>query len=67
MFDIFADEELKHKKTFEDFLSNIEDYKPPESYSDEYFAYLRAYVDNLIFIEEKLKKEILDLITLIYK
>jgi len=53
-----ADEEVKHRKIFEDMVSKIEKYEPPESYPDEYFAYLRAYVDNIIFTEEKLEKEL---------
>jgi len=44
-----ADEEIKHKETFEKILSSFESFEPAESYNEEYFAYLKAYVDNLIF------------------
>lgn len=59
VFTYLANEEVKHKKTFEDMVSKIEKYEPPESYPGEYFAYLRAYADNIIFSQEKLDKEML--------
>jgi len=58
IFDYLADEEIHHKKTFEDLLSKIEKHEPLESYPSEYFAYLRAYVDKIIFTNEVLDKEI---------
>ena len=57
-FNYLADEEVKHKKTFEEMLSKVEKYEPPESYPGEYFAYLRAYADNLIFAEKALDREL---------
>ena len=35
-------------------VSRIESYEPIENFPEEYFAYLRAYVDNVIFDERKL-------------
>ena len=58
IFDHLADEETKHKETFEDMLSKIEKYEPFESYPGEYFAYLRDYVDRIIFENEVLDHEI---------
>lgn len=58
LFTSLADEEIKHKRVFEDLVSKIEKYQPPESYPGEYFAYLSAYVDNLIFTQRKLEKEL---------
>ncbi len=58
LFSYLADEEVKHKKTFEDMVSKVEKYEPPESYPGEYFAYLRAYVDNTIFTHKNLDKEL---------
>ena len=49
IFDYLADEEIKHKRIFEDLLSKMEKYKPFERYPGEYFEYLRAYVDKIIF------------------
>ena len=58
IFNYLADEETNHKKVFEDLVSKIEKYEPAESYPGEYFAYLRAYVDNIIFTKEELDAEL---------
>lgn len=60
LFNFLADEELRHKKIFEENLSKIEKYEPPEIYPGEYFAYLKAYAEELIFpknIEKEFYKE----------
>ncbi|KPK64812.1 hypothetical protein AMJ83_01115 [candidate division WOR_3 bacterium SM23_42] len=57
LFSALADEETKHKKTYEAMLSKIEEYEPFESYPGEYFAYLRAYADNIIFTPKKMDEE----------
>lgn len=58
MFNYLADEENKHKKIFEEILLKIEKNEPLESYPGEYLAYLRAYMDNIIFSNEIFNKEI---------
>lgn len=58
IFNYLADEEINHKKIFEDLLSRIEKHEPVESYPGEYFAYLRAYVDENVFTNDMLNKEI---------
>ena len=58
MFSFLADEETKHKKTFEGMLAKIEDYQPPESYPGEYLTYLRAYAEGLVFAPDKLQAEL---------
>jgi rubrerythrin len=58
MFNFLADEEIRHKKTFEGMLSKIENYRPPESYPGEYFTYLRAYAEGLVFAPDKLQAEL---------
>ncbi len=63
MFTFLAGEEVKHKKTFEAMLSGVEDYQPSESYPGEYFAYLRAYAEGLIFTPEKLQSELAEVKT----
>jgi len=68
IFNFLADEEVKHKETFKGLLEKILEYKPAETYPGEYFAYLKAYAQELIFpvqvekeIEEKMTvKEVLD-------
>ena len=57
LFSFLADEETKHKKIYAGMVSKMEKYEPFESYANEYFAYLRAYADNIIFTEEKLKEK----------
>lgn len=57
MFSALADEEIKHRKIYEAMVSKIEEYEPFESYPGEYFAYLRAYADNIIFTPEKMEEE----------
>ncbi|MCD6441046.1 MAG: ferritin family protein [Candidatus Marinimicrobia bacterium] len=58
LFTILADEEIQHKATFSAMLSEFEDYKVSESYPGEYFAYLKAYADNLVFGFEKFDADI---------
>lgn len=57
MFTALASEEIKHRKTYEVMVSKIEKYEPIESYPGEYYAYLRAYADNIIFTPKKLDEE----------
>ncbi|MFH1314367.1 MAG: ferritin family protein [Candidatus Eisenbacteria bacterium] len=57
-FGFLADEETKHKKTFEAMLSKAEHYQPSETYPGEHLVYLRAYADNIIFSPDKVEKEI---------
>lgn len=60
LFNFLADEEIRHRKIFEQNLSKIEKYEPPEIYPGEYFAYLKEYAEELIFpknIEKELNKE----------
>ena len=58
LFITLADEEVKHKKTYEGMVSKIEEYEPFESYPGEYLAYLRAYADNIIFTPERMDEAI---------
>lgn len=58
LFNLLADEEIKHKNTFEKMLSKIENYQPRESYPGEYFSYLKAYAENIIFNVDELKSKV---------
>jgi rubrerythrin len=58
LFSFLADEETKHRKTFEAMLSKAEHYQPPESYPGEYLVYIRAYADNIVFWADKVEKEL---------
>ena len=57
-FQYLAAEEEKHIRTFEDILSQIEKYEPPESYPGEYFAYLRALSEEYVFTKARKGEEI---------
>ncbi len=57
LFNWLAEQEMRHKSVFEKMLEGIEKYEPSESYPEEYFEYLKAYADNIIFNKEKLKDE----------
>ncbi len=57
LFGQLADAEAAHKRTFQNLLSAMEKYEPPEQYAGEYSAYLRNYVDNnLIFTKDVMDK-----------
>ncbi len=58
LFNFLAAEELKHKEIYTKMVAEIETYEPFESYPGEYFDYLRAYADSLIFDQKKLADEI---------
>jgi rubrerythrin len=57
LFSALAEEEVKHKKIYAGMVAKIEEYEPFESYPGEYFAYLRAYADNIIFTPKKMEDE----------
>jgi rubrerythrin len=52
LFLFLADEEVGHKNFYKDILSKIDTFEPYESYPGEYFSYLRAYANNIIFSEK---------------
>lgn len=58
MFIYLAGQEVEHKEFFSEILSGIEDYKPEDNYPDEYFIYIKAYADKMIFSAEKQRAQI---------
>ena len=54
LFGFLAEEEVHHEKVFREMLAKLEDYNPQESYPGEYFDYLHAYADNLVFTLDKI-------------
>jgi rubrerythrin len=54
LFRHLAGQELVHRDIYRSMLSKLQVYTPPESYTDEYGAYLKAYVDNKIFNAQRL-------------
>ncbi|HOL22658.1 MAG TPA: ferritin family protein [bacterium] len=57
LFVFLADEEVGHKKIFTEMVGKITKYEPPETYTGEYFQYLKSYADNIIFPPE-IEKEL---------
>lgn len=55
IFSALSYAEVEHKKTFEKMLKEIENYQPQEIYPEEYFQYLRAYADDLVFKIQKME------------
>lgn len=54
LFTMLVNEEIIHKRIFEKMVTKIETYEPMENFPEEYFEYLRAYADNVIFEPSKL-------------
>jgi len=61
LFTFLADEEVEHKAIFKNMLAKFETYDPPESYPGEYFDYLEAYAENLVFTFKKFDGDILEI------
>ena len=49
IFQHLANEEINHKKIFEELQSKLKEYTPAESYPGEYMDYLNAFVENVLF------------------
>ncbi len=49
LFKQLAAEEVNHKITFTNLLAGFETYSPADSYGEDYFTYLKAYAENLVF------------------
>ena len=58
VFNYLADAEEKHIRIFSEMLKSIEKFEPATSYPDEYFGYLKAYSDTLIFTKDELELEV---------
>jgi rubrerythrin len=65
LFTYLADAEVVHKKVFGDMASQIRTYEPVESYPGEYFAYLRAFVDGVLFNEDEMGKQMGDVVDIV--
>jgi rubrerythrin len=52
IFIFLAGEEERHIHVFESILGSVEKYEPPEAYTEEYFAYLKALADDHVFTKK---------------
>ena len=57
VFNHLAEKEEEHVKAFQGLLDTVDEYKPPEVYSEEYSLYLRALVDGAVFADAKVSHE----------
>jgi len=58
LFTLLADEEVKHKATFEKLAERLGNIELPELSNEDYRAYLEAYTENLIFSGNEIKSKI---------
>ena len=53
VYEYLAGEELKHIEVFQSMLGSVADYRPPETYTEEYDLYLRALIDSRVFSDDQ--------------
>jgi len=58
LFNFLAQEEIGHRKFYQDVLADMESFEPYESYPGEYFSYLKAYANNVIFNQEAFDEQL---------
>ncbi len=58
VFKLLAGEEAKHIVAFQEILSSVEKYEPPEAYPGEYFAYMNALAGNSVFTQKDKGREL---------
>jgi rubrerythrin len=51
-FATLADQERYHQKRFEEMLKDLGDYRPPDTYADEYLSYVHALTSDRAFPDE---------------
>ena len=52
-YQYLAGEEIKHIEVFQSMLGSVADYRPPETYTEEYDLYLRALIDSRVFTDDQ--------------
>ncbi len=57
MFQHLANVEREHIQIFQNMLTEAEKYQIPETYAEEYAAYLQALVDNAVFTDDFITSE----------
>lgn len=55
-FNFLASEEARHKEIFEGLLLEVTKDTAFETYPDEYFNYLKTYVDNVVFTDKQFEE-----------
>ncbi len=52
-----SDKEREHIEVFQNMLSSVDEYQPPETYTEEYALYLKALVDSAVFSDDQVARE----------
>lgn len=52
-----ADKEREHIGIFQNMLSSVGDYQPPEAFTEEYDSYLKALIDSFVFTDDQVARE----------
>ena len=58
LFSFLADEEISHREFYETLLAKTESLQPEENYPAEYFNYLYAYADGIIFSQKAFDRKL---------
>lgn len=58
IFDYLAGEEEKHITAFQNILESVHKYEPPESYPEEYLAYMNALASDHVFTKKDIGSQI---------
>lgn len=52
-----ADKEREHAAIFQNMMVTVSEYKPPETYTEQYDIYLKALIDSLVFTDDKVTRQ----------
>jgi len=63
LYKYLADKERNHIETFQNMLNQVGDYKPPETYTEEYDIYMRALIDSSVFRDDQAAREMAQKVT----
>jgi rubrerythrin len=63
VYQYLADEERKHIEVFQRMLGSVSDYRPPETYTEEYDLYLRALINSRVFTDDQTAYEMAQRVT----
>lgn len=58
MFRRLASDEVAHGRLFEKLRASIDAYDPGDEFPEEYFAYLHAFVEQIVFSDAKLDEAV---------
>jgi rubrerythrin len=62
LFKFLAAEETEHRKFYKESLSEIEKNQPQRDFPEDYFRYLKAYADNVIFSQKTFEKKVNEIV-----